>query len=217
MPYCENWRSNGRPRILLSLFSVHVLCVALVVGQVFFMTGCAGPSKYETIQIKEISERYELTVPVSQLIMTIPKGGLQQKKMSIGGSTDNPRYFLFENKSIGLLVSGWFEPEQKFSGIKEYWDDNIKSWRRSGQPEPQDVSFIKVGRLDVIMYNLPIPLGVPAKTNSHMRANWVQAGTWIDLHISITSNRSSAESRSKLFEFLQTIQVKEKIGRFGVK
>ena len=46
--------------------------------------------------------------------------------------------------------------------------------------------------------------------SSHVRAHWVQAGTWIDLHLSTTTERSSAENRKKLKELLRTISVTEK-------
>ena len=135
-------RRQGTP---VSVFSVRVLYLALVVGSLFFMISCAGPSQYETVRIKEISERYELTVPVSQLILTIPKGGLQQKNIAIGGATDNPRYFYFEDMSQRLILSGWFEEEQKFPGLKKFWGETTKGWNSRGPLEPQDVSFVKNG------------------------------------------------------------------------
>jgi len=49
----------------------------------------------------------------------------------------------------------------------------------------------------------------PVGSNSHVRAHWVQAGTWIDLHIS-TIQSASAESRNKLLEMLRSIEVREK-------
>lgn len=154
----------------------------------------ADPSKTETIQVNEIGSDYVLSVPVSRLIMTLPKGGLSQKKSAVGGSTDNPRYFYFEDRALHLIISGWFEPEQRFAGIKKSWADETNAWRQKGLPEPRDVSFVKLGNWDGIVYDIQIPNG----TNSHIRAHWLQAGTWIDIHLSITSNRPSLETRAKL-------------------
>ncbi len=165
-----------------------VLFLASIALLLFSMASYAGPSKNETIQINELKEGYELTVPVSQLVMTIPKGGLSQKNIPLGGSTDSPRYFNFEDKALHLIISGWFEPAQRYSGIKKSWDEDRKEWNRRGLPDPQDVSFV----------------------NSHIRAHWLQAGTWIDIHISMTSDRPSVESRAKLAALLKTIQVREK-------
>jgi len=170
------------------------------------MASYAGPSKNETIQINELKEGYELTVPVSQLVMTIPKGGLSQKNIPLGGSTDSPRYFNFEDKALHLIISGWFEPAQRYSGIKKSWDEDRKEWNRRGLPDPQDVSFVKIDNWDAIIYDLRLPAG----NNSHIRAHWLQAGTWIDIHISMTSDRPSVESRAKLAALLKTIQVREK-------
>jgi len=46
--------------------------------------------------------------------------------------------------------------------------------------------------------------------SSHMRAHWVQAGTWIELHLSTTTRQSSAENRRKLKSLLRAIAVAQK-------
>lgn len=183
-----------------------VLFLAATVSLVSYTAGCGGPSKYEALQINETIQGYELTVPASRLIMTIPKGSLSLRENRIGGATDNPRYFFLEDKASSLIISGWFESEQRFPGIKKLWEDDTKEWSRSGQPEPQAVSFVKVDAWDAIIYDKPISTG----TNSHIRGEWLQAGTWIDVHLSITSDRPSADSRAKLMALLKTIQMKAK-------
>jgi len=188
------------PRILRVLFLASI--ALLLISAATY----AGPSKNETIQINELKESYELTVPVSQLIMVIPKDGLSQKKIASGGSADNPRYFGFVNEALGLIISGWFESAQRFPGLQKSWDSDTKEWSRRGLPVPQGVAFVKISNWDAIVYDLRIPSG----SNSHIRAHWLQADTWIDIHISMTSDRPSAESRAKLTALLKTIQVREK-------
>ena len=57
-----------------------------------------------------------------------------------------------------------------------------------------------------LLYDMALPGG----SNSHLRAHWVQAGTWIDLHLSITSQRTSAENRALLKSVLKSIRVRQK-------
>src|SRR6185369_6675418 len=63
----------------------------------------------QKISIKSFDDRYELTVPVSSLVVTIPKGRLALQNQAIGGATDSPRYFKFEDRDRGIIISGWFE------------------------------------------------------------------------------------------------------------
>src|SRR5258707_10465912 len=78
---------------------------------------CQDSSKATTLEIVESAGNYVLTVPVSRLVMTIPKGKLAVKANRAGGSADSPRYFYFEDKDSALFISGWFESDQGFSGI----------------------------------------------------------------------------------------------------
>lgn len=160
----------------------------------------------DAIQITQKGGNYILTVPVSRLIMSIPSGGLSQKNNSIGGSTDNLRYFYFNDSTRNLIVSGWFEPAQEFSGVKKFWEDETSTWKKKKLPEPRDVSFRKIGNWDAIVYDME----VPGATNSHLRAHWVQSGTWIDVHLSVVSKQSSREARSKIESLLNSIVVSEK-------
>ena len=161
----------------------------------------AAQSNDSTLHITQTKDAYQLDVPVSKLTMTVPKGSLESKK----GGSGSPRYFYFEDKN-GLIISGWFEPAESFAGIKKFWDSETNEWKRRGLPEPIDTSFQKVDGWDAIVYDIKMPKG----TNSHIRAHWVQAGTWIDVHLSLTSTQSSSELRAKLQETLKSIQVKEK-------
>jgi hypothetical protein len=173
-------------------------------GRLFANTSSnnSGAAKPDAIQINEAKENYELTVPVSRLFMSIPREGLTQ----VNQPHNNPRYFYFEDRVRHLIISGWFEPEQRFSGVKKSWEDDTQTWNRKGLPEPKDVVFTKVGSWDAIIYEMPAPAGI----DSHIRAHWLQAGTWIEIHLSTTSAGPSVDSRAKLHALLMRIQVKEK-------
>jgi CDP-diacylglycerol pyrophosphatase len=50
----------------------------------------------------------------------------------------------------------------------------------------------------------------PEYVNSvHVNAYWIQAGTWIEIHISISSDLPDDEARAKLENVLETIKVFE--------
>jgi len=48
-------------------------------------------------------------------------------------------------------------------------------------------------------------------TNTNIRVHWVQSGTWIDIHLSLTGHEPLAMQRQKLREELQSIKVAEKM------
>ena len=162
--------------------------------------------KEVSLQTTEQGEKYVLTVPVSRLVMTIPKGGLTRAQNSRGGSANSPRYFIFEDRALHLVVSGWFESDDHFLGIKQFWANEMAAWKRENLPEARDVSFEDFGSWKTILYDI----AVPANGNSHIRAHWIQDGTWIDIHLSLTSKDSQTERRDRLRDALKAIQVSQK-------
>lgn len=184
----------------------HALSLGLMAIAVCAAATGQGPDKSTSLDVVEEGDKYVLTVPVSRLVMTIPKDGLVRGKSKSGGSTDSPRYFFLENKAVQTFVSGWFESAQGFTNAKQLWAGETAAWKKQGSPEPHDVSFEKVGSWDAVSYDVSAA-GLDA---SHIRAHWVQAGTWIDIHISLTSNAPQAQRRATLRELLTSIQVSEK-------
>jgi hypothetical protein len=163
----------------------------------------AAQPRADALQVQDLEESYELSVPVSRLVMNIPKSGLPRARRPASPNS-HPRYFYFVD---GLLnVSGWFEPASGFTGIKPFWARETEAWRKRGLPAPVDTAFAKIGQWEAVIYDIASPGG----TNSHVRAHWVQAGTWIDIHLSVTSDRSSRETRQRLTELLEAIQVRER-------
>ncbi|MFK5951222.1 MAG: hypothetical protein QM500_20900 [Methylococcales bacterium] len=168
-----------------------------------FSTYISAASSSEKLKITKISGTYELSVPVSRLIMDIPFTSLIIGE-TVGGATQSPRYFNFIDNSNNLIISGWFEPQHAFSGIQKFWKAEVKSWKQRGLPNPQNTLFTKIGNWDSIIYDITIPSG----NNSHIRAHWLQAGTWIDIHLSITNSKKSEENRTKLKHILNKISIK---------
>lgn len=185
-------------------------CRPLAFGTALLALVVSAPSGHaqssEHLFVSTTEESYILSAPVSRLELTIPRsGGWVQKAVNIGGSTASPRYFYFEGGN-GLIVSGWFEPSGRYRGIEEFWNQELSAWPRTRLPEPTDVSIEKLGNWDVVSYQVPVPMGASA----HARAHWVQAGTWIDVHVSVTSNAPYSESRQVIEALLKSLGVREK-------
>jgi hypothetical protein len=165
-----------------------------------------GAPRADGIQIKQREGDFLLTVPMSRLVLDIPGGDLSQGKDAPAGSSNNPRYFYFEGLASHLAISGWFESEQEFPGMKKIWERETSTWKRNGLPEPRGVSFKKISNWDAVVYGMDLPQA----SFSHIRAHWVQAGTWIDIELSIPSGQSSQNARTKLESLLRGISVSEK-------
>lgn len=182
------------------------LSIVFMILAAIYAASSAAASKGPPLEVKEVKGTYQLTVPVSRLVMTIPKQNFERKRNDAGGSADSPRYFYFLDRKTGYRVSGWFEPAEAFSGMEKFWKAETDAWNRNGLPEPKDVAFQKIGKWDSIIYDMTLD----RRTSSHIRGHWVQAGTWIDIHLSVTTDRPSKEQRAMLTTLLKGIEVKEK-------
>ncbi len=158
------------------------------------------------LQITSTEQAHVLTVPASRLVMRLPLGGLSLTNSAIGGSAANPRYFHFRDDAKQVIISGWFESDQAFPGLQKIWADEVTVSKKNGLPDAQHVVFGRLGNWETIAYER----AVPNFTNTHLHAHWVQAGTWIDLHASLTTNGSSQDARAKLESLLRAIVVKQK-------
>ncbi|HEY4246696.1 MAG TPA: hypothetical protein VGM64_07555 [Lacunisphaera sp.] len=164
------------------------------------------PSESDKIQILDANFAVVMTVPVSNLTMLIPKEGLSLRIVPSGVVSESPRYFYFEDEKLGIILSGWFESADQYSSAKKVWAGDTKQWKRQGLPDPKNVSFEKIGGWDAVVYDMPVPVG----NNTHIRAHWIEAGTWIDLHLSITSEHPISECRRRIMSLLRSVQVKAK-------
>jgi len=167
--------------------------------------GAAAPAPAAAVAIRQRDDAYEITVPASRLVVAIPRGTLALGNIP-KGKVDDPNYFYLEDAAQDLIVSGWIVPAQGFTDIRDFWESETARWRAMGLPAPKSVSFAKYSDWEAVLYDMALPAG----SNSHFRAHWVQAGTWIDLHLSITSYDTSAENRAKLKTLLKSISVRQK-------
>jgi hypothetical protein len=192
---------------------MHLKKVFTYLAIIVLMTAMIGCGASSRIQIREVADSYELSVPLSKLVMNLPKGGFTRVNMNIGGGTSNPRYFYFNDNKRQIILSGWFEPEERFTGVKKQWEDKVNSMRKMGNPElsnPKNVVFEHVGKWDVVMYDIEFPAHMKAK-QANVNAHWVQAETWVDLHLSAVSSAvSTTEAREMLTDVLNGISFSEK-------
>ncbi len=163
-------------------------------------------ARSDALQITKTEQAYVLTVPASRLVLRIPHNGLSLTNSAIGGPTDNPRYFHFRDDVKQVIMSGWVESDQAFPGLQKIWADEVAVSKKNGLADAQHVAFGRLGNWETIAYER----AVPNFTNTHLHAHWVQAGTWIDLHLSLTTNGSSQDARAKLESLLRAIVVKQK-------
>jgi hypothetical protein len=175
----------------LVFFSILVLLALLV--------GCAG------VHTHKVQGDYVLHDPVSSVQVVIPGNGFVQKDPRQVGGSDSPHYFFFADEARRIIISGWFAPEKAYPGIREFWEKETKSYAERGLPAPVDVTFEKIGNWDAIIYDIRNP----QYTNSHVRAHWLQTGTWIDIHLSIAIKAPTGEARSTLKDLLTKVRVEK--------
>lgn len=163
-----------------------------------------GGDSDERLEVNKVRGGYRLTVPVSRLAVILHSNHLQRQP---GGSA-SPRYFFFDDNSHGAIISGWFDSADNFPGIKPFWEREGGAIKDHQPPGPLNVTFDNVGKWQVVAYGLKFPGGKVTSVN--MRAERVQAGTWLDLHLSMTSKLSTAKARARLVAVLKSIEVREK-------
>jgi len=164
----------------------------------------AAPPVDEQLAITQTDDSFRLSVPVSRLVMMIPRGDLKAVHEAGSGGSASPRYFHLEDER-GVIISGWFEPAQSYKGITRFWKGETDAWKKNHLPKPKDESIIKVEKWDVVLYDMKVPAG----SNTHIRAEWVEAGTWIDVHISVTSAEPIDAARARAMSLLKSIRITE--------
>jgi hypothetical protein len=152
----------------------------------------------ESIDIEDSGETLRVTAPASGIVMLLPRAGLRK----VAG-LERPGYFHFTDQARRLVVSGWFEPAERFRGVETFWEDER---RNPALKDPQDVTFTKVGNWDAILYDLRV--GDARLTMSHVRAHLVANGTWIDVHLSTIGKPPGA--RARLVKLLETFRLEQK-------
>src|SRR5438445_12670324 len=119
----------------------------------------AAPPADQQLAIVEANDSFRLSVPVSRLVMTLPRGDFTVVNESGSGAAASSRYFHFED-AHGIIISGWFESGQSYGGIKQFWKGETDAWKKNHLPSPKDTS--------AVLYDIKVPGG----SNTHIRGEW---------------------------------------------
>lgn len=154
---------------------------------------------------------FYLTVPVSHLAMTIPAKGLKQDAAGKRAGSQSARYFYLHDPGRQLVVSGWFEAAQDYKGARLLWLREVVQFRRKTGDKLKDERFTRIGKWEVIHYlqdtltGKKLPRAIP-----NLRAHWVEAGTWIEVHLSLAENISREAADRELEAVLKSIKISRK-------
>jgi hypothetical protein len=159
-----------------------------------------------TLVVTTLDDTIELSVPVSRLILSFSRGGLATVSEPRTGAAESARYFHFDDQKRGLIVSGWFEPASSYGGFEKFWAGELLAMKKNGVPIREVPEVVEAGPWQAVAYNVDLPNGVSA----NVRAEMISAGTWVDVHISVTSKGPPREARERAVQFLRSIVAKEK-------
>lgn len=146
---------------------------------------------------------FEFTMPEAKLRLRLPDAQLVEDSRGAGA---RPGYFKLSDRAISRIVSGWFEPAARYSGLQQFWRHESAGLTKNGF-KPEGVEFTRIGDWEAIFYHQTLS----AHTRMcHLRAELVRAGTWIDLHLSATGSEPLTELRERLTSTLSSVEVSEK-------
>lgn len=171
------------------------LALPCLVSLALVFDGCTSPEvpASDRVLVSELPDRFEVTVPKSCLVLSIPKGDRHPSTAQERGATASPRYFMLSGSSTGSVISGWFEPASQVTDLRASWQEEMQGIKRNGYGAPKDVTEIEVNGMRTILHSIPVPTG----SSAHSRSSQVRAGTWIDLHVSVTGNQSESQARAQ--------------------
>jgi hypothetical protein len=192
-----------------ALLEVGVIRAVLSIGALLFVVSlpvAATDDTSATLVATTRENSFELSVPVSKLILTIPRGNLVRQTASNTGATSSPRYFEYYDREHGLIVSGWFESATTWPGFEKYWAGELPALKKAGIVFKEPPAMLDAVPWQAIGYDVALPKG----TSASVRAELVRAGTWIDVHISVSSDDPPSESRQRALDFLKSLSVTER-------
>jgi hypothetical protein len=168
-------------------------------------------AKAHSISVSEREKGFYLTVPVSRLAMTIPGKTLKQDEKGRQAGSTSARYFYLRDDKRQLIISGWFESSRDYRGARLLWMKESAQLRRKNGDKPKHVRFEKLGKWDVVHYQMDTLMGKKLpRAIPNLRAHWVEAGTWIELHLSISADLPPKEAERQLTAALKSIAVAPK-------
>jgi hypothetical protein len=147
---------------------------------------------------------FTFTVPQSRILVKISDPLL----LPDATASTKPNYFKLTRREPLLIVSGWLEPAQSYKGLTAFWATESRSPAFAGPRAPIRVETLREGAWEVVAFDV----SVPGAVQSNLRAERVEAGTWIDLHLSTIARDTSPSTklRAELLAALRQVQVLQK-------
>jgi hypothetical protein len=199
-----NWENDFRLTRCMRLTCLVGLFDVLIAG--YSVPAAAAEDPSSTLVVTTLEDNIEMSVPASRLTVIFPRGGLATVNEPRTGAAASSRYFHFNDEKRGLVVSGWFEPASSYVGFEKFWTGELLAMKKNGIPLREAPDVVKAGPWQAVAYNVELPKGVSA----NVRAELISAGTWVDVHISVTSEGSAREAREQAVQFLRSIVAEEK-------
>ena len=169
--------------------------LAGVISLLFAFRIRAGNSTTDsTLVVSEEADSYVLNVPASKVVLRLPKGGFQRMSVASGGATGSPRYFAFDDKKSGVIISGWLESSKRYKGFGKLWSADKQSFIKQGLKIEEERPG-KIGDWDCVFY--VVSLG-PGMRQQNLRACLVAEGTWVDVHLSLNAPATDQEGLEKV-------------------
>jgi hypothetical protein len=72
-------------------------------------------------------------------------------------------------------------------------------------PSPPNAVKSRLDGWELVSYDISLPSG----SDAHIRAEWVQDGMWIDLHVSVGNSQPIESVRATALEIFKSIRVSE--------
>jgi hypothetical protein len=147
-------------------------------------------------------EPYTFTMPQSRVVVKVTDASLHPDTRM----PSKPNYFAVSRRDPQLILSGWLEPAARYKGLDAFWEEEKQGPAYAGPLAPTRVEKLRQGAWEIVAFDVALPGG----TQSNLRAQRVEAGTWIDLHLSTASTRPSATLRADLLAALRKVEVVQK-------
>jgi hypothetical protein len=183
-----------------------LVCVLGVLVAAYSVPAAVAQDPSGTLVVTMLEDSIEMSVPASRLTLNFPRGALAAVNEPRTGAAASSRYFHFNDEKRGLVVSGWFEPASSYVGFEKFWTGELLAMKKHGIPIREAPDVVNVGPWQAVAYDVDLPNGVSA----NVRAELISAGTWVDVHISVTSKGTGRGAREEAVQFLKSIVAKEK-------
>jgi hypothetical protein len=147
---------------------------------------------------------FTFTVPQSRVLVKVSDPSL----LPDAAASAKPNYFKLIRREPLLIVSGWLEPAQQYKGLNAFWEGESRSPVYAGALAPTRVEMLREGAWEVVAFDV----SASGAVQSNLRAERVEAGTWVDLHLSTIARGAtpSTKLRAELLAVLRQVQILQK-------